>query len=308
MFGSSSTTRMRAGGASTVTPAGPRSCRSRAHATLPIGPLIPIAPCPRWRSAAVLEPAARRPRPTGPWRAAARRHAAGAAHDAAQAPPRHQAERLDHDERGHLRLAGLAVDEADRHLGDGGAVLASPGRSSRSGSRSPRPGCGRGRAGARCRPSSPVPRRRVGHAETEHRRRVAVAAARQQMAVPGPVRDGAALDVRASRSRRRSPRRAAPPTSATRRGRARSRRRSRCRRRSRARGPRRSRPGRRCRARTSTRATAGARRAARPPPPSRGRPCRRDCRRRPPARPHPEGTRGSGAASARCSPTRCRSG
>jgi len=35
-------------------------------------------------------------------------------------------ERLDHNERGHLRLAGLTVDELDGHLGDGGAVLARP--------------------------------------------------------------------------------------------------------------------------------------------------------------------------------------
>ena len=41
---------------------------------------------------------------------------------------------------------------------------------------------------------------------------------------------------------------------------------------------------------------------------SRGRPCRRGSRRRPPARRRRAGTRESGAASARCSPTRCRSG
>ena len=211
-----------------------------------------------------------------------------------QAPPGHQRQRLDHDDRRHLGLAGLPVDEADRHLGDGRAVLLGPvGHLDLEAVAlgpdpvevEPAQDAGRVR---------PVPRRRVGHAETEHRRGVEVAAAREQVAVPGPVGDGAALDVARADGRRRSPPRAAPPATAARPGRARSRRRSRRRRRSRARGPRRSRPGTRSPARTWPCGTAGARRAARPRPLARARPCRRGCRRRPPARRHRAGTRGSG--------------
>src|SRR5687767_4936689 len=40
----------------------------------------------------------------------------------AQTPPRHQAERLDHDGLGHLRLAGEAVFKRDRHFDDVGAA------------------------------------------------------------------------------------------------------------------------------------------------------------------------------------------
>ena len=187
MFGSSSTTRMRAGGASIVMPSRPV--------------LMPTGPGPRRRRCArrptPVAGAARRRRPTDRRRRRRPVDDAGAhaVHEPAQAPPRHQAERLDHDERRHLRLAGLAVDEADRHLGDGGAVLARPVRhlDLEAVALGPdavevEPAQDLGRVG-------PVPRRRVGHAEAEHRRRVAVAAAREEVAVPGPVRDGAALDV-----------------------------------------------------------------------------------------------------------------
>ena len=94
---------------------------------------------------------------------------------APETPPGHEPERLDHDDRRHLRLPGLAVDEADRHLGDGRTVLLGPVRHLDLEAvplgpdavevEPPQDPC---RVG-------PVPRRRVGHAETEDGRRVEVA-------------------------------------------------------------------------------------------------------------------------------------
>src|ERR1700728_1171957 len=109
MLGSSSTTRMRDGGASMVTPAPPCSYG------------------PDGIFGAVVWDGLGGPRPPGSAAALAGRALAASARGGPpqhaggppQPPPGHPPERLDHDERGHLRLAGLPVDEADRHLGDG---------------------------------------------------------------------------------------------------------------------------------------------------------------------------------------------
>ena len=168
---------------------------------------------------------------SGPGSAAGRLRAGS--DQALEPPPGHQAQRLDHDEHRHLRLALHPVDEPDRAPRRSRPRPAGPRRSSRSGSRSPRPGRRRGR----CRREErgrvgPEPGGGVGHPEAEQGRGVEVAAPGQQPPVPGPVGDDAARDVPRADDQLAPVRQRAPPVRAAPRARGRGRRPSRCRRRS----------------------------------------------------------------------------
>ena len=105
--------------------------------------------------------------------AAARCRAERAAHRRdASAPPGHQASASTTMAEDIFDSPDLAVDEADRDLDDRGAGPLGLGRSSRSGTRTPRPGPRRGRSAQSTRGRvGPEPGRRVGHPEARARPR-----------------------------------------------------------------------------------------------------------------------------------------
>ncbi len=116
-------------------------------------------------------------------------------HQPLHSPPGHQAEGLDHDERGHLRLAFHPVDEPDGHLPhrspcplglvghlDLESIAVGPDPIELDAAEH------RGRVG-------PEPRGRIGHPESEQGGGIDVAPPGEEAPVPRPVGDGAPWDV-----------------------------------------------------------------------------------------------------------------